>query len=296
MGIDTEAARFLLSISTSGVSFRRCVTLGRQGYFLTNRESARLLREFAFDPGKFPNLFKGTVGERYSEPFWHALGVEELHTIDASHYEGATIVHDMNQPIPARLKGQFDVVCDAGTIEHIFNFPTAITNCLEMVKTGGHFIAHTTANNCFGHGFYQFSPELFYRTLSPQNGFTVRRMVAVEYGPSRRWYEVADPAAVRSRVTLINHCPVLLFILATKVSDVPVLTHHPQQSDYVAVWDRASGDTHPDPARTPRLTRFAKTLLERSATVGRLLEALYTSSFNRRYSFRNRTFFTRVAK
>ena len=86
--------------------------------------------------------------------------------MDASSFEGATVVHDLNLPITEALKGRFDVVCDAGTIEHVMNFPTAIRNCMEMVRVGGHLILGTPANNFFGHGFYQFSPELWFRLFS----------------------------------------------------------------------------------------------------------------------------------
>ena len=65
----------------------------------------------------------------------------------------------MNTPIYGSLKNRFSALLDAGTIEHVFNFPQAIRNCMEMVKVGGHFIQVTVANNFIGHGFYQFSPE-----------------------------------------------------------------------------------------------------------------------------------------
>jgi hypothetical protein len=32
----------------------------------------------------------------------------------------------------------------------------------------------------FGHGFYQFSPELFYSVLAPHNGFRIIKMAIVE--------------------------------------------------------------------------------------------------------------------
>ena len=63
--------------------------------------------------------------------------------------------------------GQFDVVYDGGTLEHVFNFPVALRNAMELLRPGGRlFTIHTCANNLCGHGFYQFSRELFYRTLS----------------------------------------------------------------------------------------------------------------------------------
>ena len=86
---------------------------------------------------------------------------------------------------------------DSGSLEHVFNFPIAIANCMALTEVGGHFVAITPANNWCGHGFYQFSPELFYRVLCAENGFRVERMIVAEC-PDGTWLEVADPAAFAS--------------------------------------------------------------------------------------------------
>jgi hypothetical protein len=39
-------------------------------------------------------------------------------------------------------------------------------------------------------GFYQFSPELYYRALSNQNGFEIKHMIAVESFTRGRWFDV----------------------------------------------------------------------------------------------------------
>jgi SAM-dependent methyltransferase len=229
------------------------------------------------------------------------LGAERLETMDASAFEGASITHDLNQPVPPELKGKFDAVIDAGTLEHVFDVPTALRGCLEMVKPGGHFVSFAPANNYFGHGFYQFSPELFFRVLSPANGFRLEWMVAVEYGPRRRWFEVSDPEAIKSRVVLINHFPVLLFLYAKKVASVELLTASPLQSDYVAMW--ADTTLHPDKVTAsakglsarlvPRLKRW---LTENTPGLARFLEAFLFSSLNRDFSFRNCRSFKRLDK
>ena len=92
-------------------------------------------------------------GAQFAEPFFHYLGAGEIVLLDASDFEGANVVQDMNWPIEQGLKGRFDAVFDGGTLEHIFNFPTAMTNCMEMVRLGGHFIGCSPANNFCGHGF-----------------------------------------------------------------------------------------------------------------------------------------------
>jgi SAM-dependent methyltransferase len=214
--------------------------------------------------------------------------------MDASGFEGATIVHDLNLPVPEELKGRFDVVCDAGTIEHVINFPAVVRNCFAMVKTGGHLILGTPANNFFGHGFYQFSPELWFRLLSAEHGFEMQRMVAVEYGARTRWYEVADPAAVQDRVAITNCYPVLLMILGRKVEEKPVFETFPQQSDYVPRWQGAGDTASKRQALEIRLRRI---FLETLPWLARSLENFQRRSwFNRRYSLRNRKFFRPVKR
>lgn len=297
MGIDIHTARFLLARRREGARFERCVTLGRQHSFLSNQETRNLLREFGLAPKEFPNLFPAEY-PRYSEPFWEMLGAKALDTIDASDFEGATRVHDMNQPVPEAWREAHDVVCDIGTLEHVFNFPVAIRNCLEMVKLGGHFFAATPANNYFGHGFYQFSPELFFRVLSPVNGFQMQHCVAVEYGVRRRWFAVTDPEAIRARVTLINAAPVILFVWAKRVENVPLFRSSQQQSDYASAW-AASATPGTAAAKGNPISewqlRLQRALIEKVPQLARTLESLRSSRFNRNHAFANRRSYRRLA-
>lgn len=300
MGLDTETARFLLSSRRDGASFRRCVTLGRQNYFLGNRETEHLLREYGLDPSEFPGLFEQDYSRfRYSENFWAVLGTEELVTLDASDYEGATWVHDLNRPIPETWHRRFDAVCDLGTLEHVFHLPVALKNCMEMVDLGGDLFLQTPANNFFGHGFYQFSPELFHRVLGEANGYRLERMVAVEYGPRRRWYEVADPDRIRARVALINRYPVMLFVRARRTSITTILRNDPQQSDCAAQWSNQATPAQSgvvDRLASPKLDRAKRLLLERFPRLARALEGIRYSSWNPEWTFRNRRSFTPVPK
>ncbi len=255
-----------------------------------------LLKESGLPHYAFPNLFTKEY-PAYSEAFWDMLGAKTLHTFDASKFEGATHVHDMNQPIPAEWKEAYDVVCDVGTLEHVFNFPVAIRNCMEMVKPGGCFFAQTPANNYFGHGFYQFSPELFFRVLSPQNGFHVEHCVAVEQGPRRRWFAVTDPEAARARVTLINSSPVILFVWARRIEVKPLFQETPQQSDYAVAWaDSTTKGIQRNPSGKQTLERFKSAMLNNAPRLARVLDSLRFSRFNRAFSFRNSRSFARISK
>jgi hypothetical protein len=235
MGIDVQTAKFLLAAKRYwGVNFRSVLTIGRQQLYAQPEALRRLLGEFGIsDAATLAKLEAACNG--FAEPFLQYLGAEEVVSLDASPYEQAILIHDMNRPISAELAGRFDVVYDGGSLEHIFNFPVAVKNCMEMVHLGGYFIGASPANNWCGHGFYQFSPELYFRVLSEENGFRVERAVVYE-SAAEYWYEVEDPARVRQRVEILSALPVSLIVLAQRTAMAPVLRDTPQQSDYLMVW------------------------------------------------------------
>jgi len=40
--------------------------------------------------------------------------------MDFSAYEGADLVHNLNQPVVKSLEGRFNFILDGGTTEHVF--------------------------------------------------------------------------------------------------------------------------------------------------------------------------------
>lgn len=230
MGFDVSAINFLFHSRKKGVTFGKTLMLGRQSYQLDKSYLEKCFRQNGEDDSKVASLLK--EDKEYVEPFLRFLGAETVHSMDASDYEKATLVHDLNQPVPESLHQQYDVVIDAGTFEHIFNFPQVISNAMKMVKPGGHLISITPSNNFFGHGFYQFSPELFFRVLSEENGFNMVDLYLGLAKPFAPWYAVSDPKSVRRRVIMDNARPTYLLINARKVAEVPLFEKTPQQSDY----------------------------------------------------------------
>ena len=143
MGLDRNATRFLLQACQMGVRFDATLTLGRQYMLLSPERMALLLREHGrWPPPEGEAAFLAALrGTRWRfEVFARALGAGTVAAMDASTYEGAAIVHDLNQPVPPDLEERLDVVIDGGTLEHVFNFPVAIANCMRLLKTGGHLI------------------------------------------------------------------------------------------------------------------------------------------------------------
>src|ERR1700722_6972275 len=238
VGLTYYDAKRLCDARLSGASFENILTLAHLQLFLHPDELKSLRREPARVAEPLAGYQFGEFADRFFEQF---LGTKTVRTLDYSAYEGASIVHDMNEPVPENFHGMFDAVIEAGSLEHIFNFPVAIRNLMVMAKVGGKVFLTTVANNLCGHGFYQFSPELIYRIFQPQNGFEPPSVVLleatfpwVELTPIRAKYRVADPAQIGTRVGLQSSTPVMMIVDAKKISDVPPFRIAPQQSDYVA--------------------------------------------------------------
>ncbi len=230
MGFNHSGTRLLCYAKTKGVDFAKTLTIGRQGLHLDETSLQNNLNEFGFNSLSAHDIITKEKG--YAEPFLKALGALDAHSLDASDYESATIIQDMNKPMSDEHKEKYSLVIDGGSLEHVFNFPVAVKNCMNLVKTGGHYIGITPTNNLFGHGFYQFSPELYFRVFSKENGFEMQQVIFYQDKKNSAWYDVKDPNEVKSRVILSNNHPSYLFIIAKKIANVEIFSTTPQQSDY----------------------------------------------------------------
>ncbi len=261
MAFDKDGTRFLLYAKSRGVDFSRTAMIGRQRLWLDRqrlRESladvlANNLEDFGYKHVDVTRLLEEAEG--YAEPFLKLLGCIEASSFDASPYEQATYLHDFNLPVPTRFHNKFTAVIDGGTLEHVFNFPVAIKNCMEMLEVGGHFVGITPANNACGHGFYQFSPELYFRVFSAENGFRIHNVFAYEScrKGKKPWFVAADPLEIRELLTFVNRRETYLLLQAERIEEKPIFATPPQQSYYTAL----AWDDRPDaPASLPSVSSF----------------------------------------
>ena len=242
MGISSHEAKALIQLYRKAGPFGRMGTLGRQELYIHTAHIRRLL------DGVKSNLHSFNMAEfsddLSADAFFRLLGATEVVSFDASDYEKASIVHDMNLPIPSQFRESFDLVYDGGTLEHVFNFPQAVKNCMDLLRPSGLFVSATPSNNFMGHGFYQFSPELFFRLFGRGNGFRIEQMLAFEYEKGGRWFEVKDPGELGRRAELWGtRSRIILWVVARKVETMDgSLPSYPQQSDYVSQWDTKGRD------------------------------------------------------
>ncbi len=238
MGLDSNGTKFLFAAHAAGVSFRQTAMLGRQNFFPEPAQLQRLLdlRQSGLSAVEFL-----ADSQSYAEKFLEFLGAEEAVAIDNSAYEGAAIVTDLNAPIDASFKERFSVVLDGGCLEHIFNFPQAIRNCMEMLEVGGHFLGITPANNFCGHGFYQFSPELYFRIFTEENGFALRAVLTTD-GSTGIACRIPTSSVAGSNCKITGQ---RIYSLWRKKLSRELFVAPPQQSDYARTWQGSSNATIP---------------------------------------------------
>ena len=143
MGIDIPSLQLLCCAKKLGVDFSETVTIGRQVVGGPPDVIASILGVIGISRKQACGALQG----RFAEPLFALFGARQVSSIDASNYEGASFIQDLNQPLPTSLTNRFSLVHDGGTIEHVFNVPQAFKNCMEMVRIGGHFIQVNCANN-----------------------------------------------------------------------------------------------------------------------------------------------------
>jgi hypothetical protein len=241
MALILPYAKFLrVSFERRG-AFGRTLTVGRQSNYLT-LDLARRVRALS------PDVAAAVAADPFCTTFLlKACGASSVEALDYSAYEGADRVWDLNVPVPEDWSGQYDTIVDGGTLEHVFHAPVALASLMQMLKAGGRLFVSSPTNNHCGHGFYQFSPEFYYRALSAPQGFAVKRMMlfvhafpGVELSPEGKCYRVADPAVTGGRVHLQSARASMLFVEAVRERVVRPFTETPQQSDYTALWQAAS--------------------------------------------------------
>lgn len=266
MGFDLQTLRFVLDAKRRGVDFSSTAMLGRQTLAVPADDLRAEIDRYGLAQLR-PAVADIYAGFPYSDRLLRALGAHELDAIDVSGYEGASVVLDMNRPAPEALHGRFTAIIDGGTLEHIFDVPQAFRNVAALLRVGGHFVSVNGTNNFMGHGFYQFSPELFFRVLSPQNGFELETLVLAETHRDSYWYEATDPAVVRERLEVVNGHPTYVMVRARKIAEAPLFATIPQQSDYRDQSWRGT-DIHAPPAseaayRAPLARRILRGTLPR---------------------------------
>jgi hypothetical protein len=260
MGVNASNLALMALARTEGADFSRVVTIGRYRLEMSIDELEDFFRRRGRDD--LSARASHDISDAYCEKLIKvAFGSAVVQSIDASAYEHADILHDMNTPVDACEP--YSVVLDFGTLEHVFNLPVAFDNVARLCGLGGRIMHMLPANNLVGHGFYQFSPEFFFQIYAPERGFEGTRVFAVADGDPNSWYELKAPRDMHARVNITSRDQLHLLVLTTKVREQESLVCRPvQQSDYVALWNKSARKA-PTSVRRGPLSRVVRALFNK---------------------------------
>lgn len=259
MGISLIEAAALFSLCKFDRVGDDILCFGRQANYVRENQLCRLVAGFGLN---WSRTEIGRIsGATYAEPMLKRLGFETIRSLDFSAYEEAQIIHDLNQPIPVALEGSAGFIYAGGSIEHVFDVARVLDNIVRLLRLGGSVLITAPANGAVGHGFYQFSPELFYRFFDA-NGFENTRCYIAVRGFPQRWFRVPDPKLVGRRIEFLTTEPAELLIISTKAAQLARQVV-PQQSDYAQAWTQSVHEmdalnTHRHGVRVSRVTKIFK--------------------------------------
>lgn len=232
MGLNVSSIKYLaLMKQTFGVTFDKVAMLGRQDLVISDRNLQNICDLLGYQN----SIDSVRQIDGFSENlFYKIFQSKNVDSFDYCDYEGATVSLDLNEPIPDIYEEQYDLVLDGGTLEHIFHYPVALQSAMRMCKVGGYLVLMTPTNNYNGHGFYQFSPELFLNVLN-NNGFYVEDMSYIEeYG--NEVYKLYRLQGI-SENELNTERKACMHICAKKIAATPFRLIA-QQSRWEALWKK----------------------------------------------------------
>jgi len=239
MGVDYVLFERLCELSTRFRPEGRTLMLGRHGFVIEERFE-RLYQAALRTHGIPHDLADLVQPDGYAETLMSKLGFGAMEAMDFSDYEGASLLHDLNQPVPPELEGAFDFIFDGGTIEHVFNVPMALANVFRMLRPGGRAVSANGMNGWAGHGMYQFNPELvwtFWRRTCDCKVHDCRGIKKLPV-PKELHLPFPDPAETGRRLRLKGKVPqgrVYLYYEVERMAQ-SALGSSALQSDYETRW------------------------------------------------------------
>ncbi|WP_419735688.1 hypothetical protein [Pseudomonas sp. COR18] len=245
MSLSVSSIRYLAWLLDKAPLNGPVLLLGRQMVFATSSDVDWAIRQqgqtprvthVESSPPNIPGLDLTLYGHYTNDitVMRMLLGDVEVDAIDIDSYQNANIIHDLTQPFPEALRNHYGLILDAGTLEHVLECTSALTNILDCLKPGGTMIHMSPAGGYLDHGYYQFSP-IFFEHYYKSKGMEVIDMTLVEqpirktnHAPWNFW--VWNPAIVRKKFVSLN--PTSIFCAARKTEKNATTT--PANQDFAA--------------------------------------------------------------
>ncbi len=226
MGFDIQMFKILKHTYDKYGKFGETLTIGRQGLHTPARVVEMILNVSGVQQTEFAD-----------DVLKNFLGSTTVDSLDFSDYEGASIIMNMGKPIEDSFSRKFDTIIDGGCLEHIYEITTALRNVSKLCKVGGTIIHVLPTNNQCGHGFYQFSPELFFSLYSEKNGYADTEVFLGDTTDPNWTYQILPPK--EGERNDINHPNPLYVMVRTKLTRENFSHEEVQQSEYSYIWEKS---------------------------------------------------------
>lgn len=230
MGIDFTSCEAIFQSFKYITNKKNLLTIGRQGIHISP-----MIVDYFLEKYNFSHL-KNKYHWGFCEQFFIDIGFEKVDSLDYSSYEGASIIHNMNNPIHSHDK--YDYILDSGTTEHIFNTPQLCENIINLLNIDGIYVSITPNNNLSGHGIYQFSPEFYLSAFSKKYGMEVQDLYLAKVGSGYdSWKDVNsfnENVDGRNTSKFDSNDHVYIIAIIKKISDdrLSLITNSPNQFSY----------------------------------------------------------------
>lgn len=231
MGIDYTGCDAIFRSFAYVKNRRNLLTLGRQGIHIAPHTMNHFLQKNNFS--HLTNKYEWG----FCEQLFIDLGFGNVDSLDASNYENANIIHNMNHPIPNNFN-KYDYILDAGTMEHIFNTPQVCENIINMLNIDGIFVSITPNNNLSGHGIYQFSPEFYLSAFSNKYGMEVKALYLARVGTEfTDWidvnnYNIDDTGRNTKKFSTNEHVYIIAIMQKISNDRESLIVNSPNQYSY----------------------------------------------------------------
>ena len=227
MGIMAPIARFILKEHTRKPIVGRAAFIGRQTIPLTEQQAIKLIRSEGVEVRNISvkediDTLSGR-GKKFIDEvsFFNLFTSLDITFIDVTDYEGASVVHDMCEPLPSNLKGKFDFVWNGSCLDNIFNAASAHQHSCDLLAPNGRIITMEMQNSHYN-SYCAFSQGWFFDYYAI-NGFSETEVYSCIFKRDRLWngpYKVYKPGGESSSgatfLAASGKNPVITLAIATK--------------------------------------------------------------------------------
>ena len=227
-----------------GLFQKKTLTISQQAVYADEKQVKNILLKNnikikKIDPSfdkknKIPDWFNTKYDKNINAQYLFSLfGSDQVFSSDSSKYENSDLVIDLNNRVNNKLINKFDNIVDIGTLEHVFDTCSALENYIRMLKKGGYLLIAVPCSNMIDHGFYTFSPTLFYDYFTCNN-FKVLSSYLRESSPFVYEYrsKIYSYKKLGLEIPFISDRAVEFIILAKKMKNIKKVKK-PIQSVYL---------------------------------------------------------------